>query len=334
MRRTSIILIFFATICGIRVLAQAPATAGPARGTLVLDGGRAEGFIRRAAGFFPANAGALPDSATCSPHRPLDPELSRLCRIATNRSDVIDKFVELAGGSGARIVVIPTAWNDKFDDGSAAVTPDHLQRLRIGVQKTMGVDRVTILHTRDRRQADSPEFVAPLKRATGVWIDGGNDANLWDAYLGTRVETEIKALLARGGVVAGSSAGAAIQGSLGLVFTIVDSPGGKTLRVDGTHMCFGLLTNSTVMPHWNQRDRPDLTPVVVAHPSVLGIGIDVGAAAIVQGNRLEVTGDGHVGIYDGKVHGDKSYYYLSPGDRFDLHTRSSTEVSITIDPLL
>jgi hypothetical protein len=172
LRRTSIIFIFFATICGICVLAQPPATAGPERGTLVLDGGRAEGFIRRAAGFFPANAGALPDSATCFPHRPLDPELSRLCRIATNRSDAIDKFVQLAGGSGARIVVIPTAWNEKFNDGSAAVTPDHLEQLRIGVQKTMGVHHVTILHTRDRRQADQGEFVAPLQQATGVWIDG------------------------------------------------------------------------------------------------------------------------------------------------------------------
>ncbi len=161
----------------------------------------------------------------------------------------------------------------------------------------------------------------------GVWIDGGRDANLWDAYVGTRVETEIKALLGRGGVVAGSSAGAVIESSLALVFTIVDSPGGKTLRVDGTHMCWGLLSNSTVMPHWSMRDRPDVTPAVVAHPGVLGVAIDGGAAAVVQGNRLEVIGDGHVGIYDGKVHGNKPYYDLSPGDRFDLHTRSSIPVN-------
>jgi len=185
----------------------------------------------------------------------------------------------------------------------------------------MGVDRVTILHTRDRRQADSPEFVAPLKRATGVWIDGGRDANLWDAYLGTRVETEIKALLGRSGVVAGSSAGAVIESSLGLVFTIVDSPGGKTLRVDGTHQCWGLLTHSTIMPHWSQRDRPDLTQAVVTHPGILGIGIDEEGAAVVQGSRLEVIGEGHVGIYDGQVHDDKPYYDLSSGDRFDLRTR-------------
>jgi cyanophycinase-like exopeptidase len=92
-------------------------------------------------------------------------------------------------------------------------------------------------------------------------------------------------------------------------------------------MCWGLLTNSTVMPHWDVRDRPDLTPAVVAHPGVLGIAIDEGAAAVVQENRLEVIGYGHVGIYDGKVHGNKPYYDLSPGDRFDLHTRTTIPVN-------
>lgn len=148
--------------------------------------------------------------------------------------------------------------------------------------------------------------------------------------MGTRVETEIKALLARGGVVGGTSTGAEIQGSLGLENTKVDSaeaPSGFTVRVHTNRPCLGLLTNSVVEPHWSQRNRPDLTPLLATHPGWLGIGIDPDAAAVIQSNRLEVFGDGHVGIYDGKVHGDKSYYELSPGDRFDLHTRSSIPVN-------
>lgn len=301
MRWISILLVLFATMCGTSLLAQTPATAGPERGTLILDGGGAEGVVRGAMRSRLADAGAVSDTAT-------------------KRSAVIHKFVQLAGDSGARIVVIPTAWDDEHS------TPEKLEQLRVSVQEIMGVDRVTIMHTRDRRQADTPEFVAPLRRATGVWIDGGQDAQLWDTYVGTRVETEIKALLARVGVVAGTSAGAVIESSLGLNWTIVDSPGGKTLRVDGTHICWGLLTNSIILPHWSQRDRPDLTPAVVTHPGVLGIAIDEEAAAVVQGNRLDVIGDGHVGIYDGKVHGDKSYYDLSSGDRFDLHTRAPVPV--------
>lgn len=285
--RTLIILSFFiifATICGIGVPAQAPATAGPERGTLVLVGG----------GAHLVGGGGNPA--------------------------LLQKFVQLAGGSGARIVVIPTPFPDDY------LTPEGLEKLRVGAQELMGVDHVTVMHTRDRKQADKEEFVAPLRQATGVWIPGGKDAYLIDAYVGTRLETEIKALLARGGVVGGSSAGAVIQGSLVIDATVVDSPespGGKTLHVDAARAGWGLLTNSMAEPHWNTRYRVDLSPVLAPHPGLMGIAIDEDAAAIVQGNRLEVFGDGHVGIFDGKAHDDKPYYDLSPGDRFDLHTRST-----------
>ena len=73
---------------------------------------------------------------------------------------------------------------------------------------------------------------------------------------------------------------------------------------------------------WRSSCDGPLTPVLASHPGLLGIGIDEDAAAVIQGHRLEVFGDGHVGIYDGKVHGDKSYYDLSSGDRFDLHMRA------------
>ena len=48
-------------------------------------------------------------------------------------------------------------------------------------------------------RADSEGFVEPLRHASGVIIDGGRQWRLADAYLGTAVEREIKALLARGG---------------------------------------------------------------------------------------------------------------------------------------
>jgi cyanophycinase len=296
MRHTSIVLVFVATMCRTSIAAQTRVTAGAERGTLILDGGRAEGVVRRAM-----------SSSLMDARRRNDTTL--------RRGATIDTFVKLAGGSGARIVVIPSAWDDEHS------TPEQLAQLRIAIQTLMGIDSVTMLHTRDRKQADSPSFVATLERATGVWIDGGQDAELWNTYVGTRVETEVKALLARGGVVAGTSAGAVIESSLGLDWTIVDSPSGKTLRVDGTHACWGLLTNSTIMPHWSQRERPDLTPVIIAHPGLLGIAIDEDAAAVVHANQLEVIGEGHVGIFDGKPHGDKPYYDHSPRDRFDLQMR-------------
>ncbi len=142
-----------------------------------------------------------------------------------------------------------------------------------------------------------------------------------DTYVGTRVEKEVNALLARGGVVAGTSAGAVLLGSEAIEGTYVDSAGTAALRVEWTHQGWGLLTNSAVMPHWAERHRPDFAAPLASWPGMLGLAIDEDAAAIVQGSRLEVIGDGHVAIYDGHVHGDRRYVLLSPGERFDLRAR-------------
>lgn len=66
------------------------------------------------------------------------------------------------------------------------------------------------MHTRDRRVANSKEFGAPLQTASGVWLGAGNAGRLAQAYLGTLTERELRGLLARGGVIGGSSAGAII----------------------------------------------------------------------------------------------------------------------------
>jgi cyanophycinase len=71
----------------------------------------------------------------------------------------------------------------------------------------------TVLHTRDRGEADSEAFVEPLKTATAVWFCGGRHWRIVDAYGGTRTEREIRAVLDRGRLIAGPSAGATIQGS-------------------------------------------------------------------------------------------------------------------------
>ncbi len=122
--------------------------------------------------------------------------------ILTNETK--ERFVALAGGREAGFVAIPTALSD---------APINLDKYRLEQMQRFDVTRVTVLHTKDRVRANSDGFVEPLRHASGVWIDGGRQYRLADAYLGTAVEREIKALLARGGVVCGSSAGATIEGS-------------------------------------------------------------------------------------------------------------------------
>ena len=112
---------------------------------------------------------------------------------------ILEEFVELAGGLDAPIVVIPTAGGrDEYDQYCPC-----LRQL-----KELGATNLTVLHTKDRGEADSDEFVAPLKEARGVWFSGGRQWRLADSYLGTKVHDELWGVLERGGVIGGSSAGA------------------------------------------------------------------------------------------------------------------------------
>lgn len=225
-------------------------------------------------------------------------------------AEVLAAFVHHAGGSAARLVIIPTA-------GEPDSYPADWWGL--GAFLEAGVASVTVLHTRDPLEADSPEFVRPLEDATGVWIPGGQQWRLVDAYLGTRTHRELEALLARGGVVGGTSAGASILAS----FLVRGSKDDRGRVVDeGYDRGFAFLKAVAVDQHLLTRSREDdLFQVLGRRPDLLGIGLDEGAAIVVQGDRATVIGVSQVAIYGARDRGDESYYFLSPGDVFDLSSR-------------
>jgi len=216
-----------------------------------------------------------------------------------------DVFLRLAGGKDSEIVVIPTAATTV--EGEDAV---------VGVLRTRGVSRVTQLHTRDRAAADSEAFCAPLRTAKAVWITGGRQWRLTDAYLGTRVQRELEALLARGGVIGGSSAGATIQGD----FLVRGNPLGNTeMWCRGHEEGFGFLRASAIDQHVDTRGRADdLRPVLRAHPALLGVGLDEATAIIVRGDEAEVVGKGQVRFFPAP---EAAAHLLRAGERFDLGER-------------
>jgi cyanophycinase len=228
-------------------------------------------------------------------------------------SETLAEFIRLAGGVDANFVIIPTA--EPGDDwGESYVARSFLTRA--------GAKHVTVVHTRDRVVADSAAFVAPLTKANAVWIDGGRQWRLADAYLGTRTLTELRGVLARGGVIGGSSAGATIQGS----YLVRGAPEGNTIMMaKGHEEGFALLRNSAIDQHVIARHREeDMQPVIDAHPELLGFGIDEGTALIVQGDRVRVIGASKVAVTDHafKPGADgRHYFVLSAGDALDLVTR-------------
>jgi cyanophycinase len=207
----------------------------------------------------------------------------------------------------ARWVYIPTALSD--DEAANAEPPAFIAR---------SGGTVTVLHTRDRKVAESEAFTAPLRAATAVFIEGGRQWRLVDAYAGTRTETELRAILDRNGLISGTGAGATIEGS----FLVRGSPqSDEILMAPGYEHGFDYLSNVAIDQHVSQRDREkDLSVVVDAHPGLLGVGIDDSTAVLVQGNTMTVIGQGAVWITDGANHGGEPFYTLQPGARFDLAT--------------
>jgi cyanophycinase len=220
-------------------------------------------------------------------------------------------FVKLAGGPETTIIVIPTATEgDHFGHDSKQV-----QLLR-----DAGAEHLKVLHTRDRHVADSESFVEPLEKAHAVWISGGRQWRLVDAYLGTRTEAALRGVLDRGGVIGGSSAGASIQAS----FLVRGDPRGNRIVISPDYQeGFGFLRHTAIDQHVLVRGREgDLLKVIERHPKLLGIGIDENTAVVVHGDHLRVIGSSRVAIYNAAMNSDdEPYLLLSPGDAFDLRSR-------------
>jgi cyanophycinase len=235
---------------------------------------------------------------------------------------ILERFIDLAGGPDAPIVVIPSAGTeDRYDEYWPG-----LKQFR-----EAGATNLTVLHTRDRDEADSEDFVIPLAAARGVWFSGGRQWRLADSYLNTRVHVELVALLERGGVIGGSSAGATIQGS----YLVRGDTKTNTIMMGDHEQGFGFLEGVAIDQHLLRRNRQfDLVEVIEAKPDVLGIGIDENTAIIVRGDMFEVMGESYVAIYDHDKMLDSGgrFYFLAPGDRFDLGTRQAYRLSPSAEP--
>lgn len=229
-------------------------------------------------------------------------------------------LIRLAGGAArARIVVIPTA------SVTRPTTHEQLmQRYCASPRWFAAVADCTVLHTTDRRVANSASFVRPLETATGVWLVGGRQWRLADAYLGTRTLRELYRLLARGGVIGGGSAGASIQASF-LVRGSEHPDDNHIMMAPGHETGFGFFTNTAIDQHVDARHREnDLAVVMKAEPGLLGIGLDQGTTITVHGDELVDVGPGRVAVWDGRQHADKGYFYLRPGDELNTATRRPT----------
>ena len=206
------------------------------------------------------------------------------------RSVVLRRFVRLAGGRRARVVVVPTA--SAFAQEAVAAYRDVFTRL--------GVGSVEAVDAGSRAAASDPDLVAQVDAATGVFMTGGNQLKLSQYVVGTPLGEAILRAHRRGAVVAGTSAGASIMS----LFMISMGDEGVTPRQRASQLTagLGLLPDVVVDQHFDQRARYGrLLSIVATSPNLLGLGIDEDTAAeVTDGRDLTVLGTGAVFVVDAR----------------------------------
>jgi cyanophycinase len=230
--------------------------------------------------------------------------------------EMVQRFIDLAGGPESPIVVLPTA------------NPEPLRKPPLDGRFLVraGCKHVTTLSARSLADVSSPEFLNSIKEAKGVWFGGGRQWRFVDAYADSPAIAAFHDVLQRGGVIGGSSAGATIQGE----YLLRGSPqGNEEMMVEGYERGFAFLPGTAIDQHFTQRKRqPDMLYVMTAFPQLLGIGLDETTAIVVQDNIAEVLGEHEVHFYDKKIKtddGKPTCVSLPAGKKFDLVSRMELE---------
>ncbi|MBV1857977.1 MAG: cyanophycinase, partial [Nannocystaceae bacterium] len=188
------------------------------------------------------------------------------------RANIIKRFCQICGPHG-KLVLIPTA-------AEGADNPATLEKLPKRWLDRVG--RVDVLHTLDPERANQADFIAPLKDADCVWLGGGAQGRLRDAYVDTEVQEALRGVLLRGGIVGGYSAGTAI-----LPDVIIRRGNPDPIEDIG----FGLLPGVIIDQHFLAKKRePRLRTMLARYPARVGYGIDEDTALLVHGSTYEVIG--------------------------------------------
>ena len=203
---------------------------------------------------------------------------------------LLRRFVRLAGGRRARIVLIPTA-SSMQDEVTAAYRE---------VYGRLGVTQLNVVNPASRAAADDPAGVRALDAATGIFLTGGSQLRLSQFLPGTALGAAIHRAHAAGTVIGGTSAGASIMSTY--MISMGDEGTTPRQRTSQLSAGLGLIEGVIIDQHFGQRNRYGrLMSVVASSPHLLGVGIDENTAIEVSDGRFTVLGAGVVHVLDARA---------------------------------
>ena len=209
---------------------------------------------------------------------------------------VMQKYIELAGGHEAKIIVVPFASGDTYE--TALYQTDQF--------KSYGCKNVDYVFFAEG-EADLEENIGKLDGATGVYFTGGDQNKLTKILLGTKFLEKIKEIHRNGGAIGGTSAGAAIMSKLMLTGEELVNPDAEEGPAFpcivkgnvGIAEGFGFVEDAIIDQHFIQRKRQNRLITLVVEHCMPGIGIDESTAIIVKAdNSFEVIGDRTVMVFE------------------------------------
>ncbi|GGC81456.1 cyanophycinase [Undibacterium terreum] len=254
---------------------------------------------------------------------------------------VWQRIVNLAGGKGARIAVFPTAAANPERSGQATI--DVLNGY--GAQAFLVPLSAKFPSTDFRSVARDTVLAATVRSAGGAYFVGGDQGRITQALLEpnggrTPLLQAVWDMYRSGGVVAGSSAGAAIMSETMFYDAKEVLPTLQQGITDGKEIAPGLgFIGSEVFvdQHLIVRGRfARMIPAMLKKNYKLGLGVDENTAMVINPqHELEVLGYKGVIVVDlaeAKTDPKQQYFniqnaklsYLDRGDKFNFHTRHLT----------
>jgi cyanophycinase len=200
---------------------------------------------------------------------------------------ILREFVRRAGGLQARIVVMTVATG----------LPGEVGEQYLNIFERLGVEDVRVVDTARRENADDPQAIEAIKKATGVFFTGGNQARITELLKDSEVDKTLHQCFAEGLVIAGTSAGAAMMPDV----MIVEGESETNPRMEVVKMGpgMGFLPGIVIDQHFAQRGRLGrLVSALAQQPAVLGFGIDENTAIAINGHDVEVIGESAVTVVD------------------------------------
>ncbi len=220
------------------------------------------------------------EETSISTHAASDHGCMLLCGGSLLPQTILDAFHERGGGVQGQLVIIPTA-SPRSDLGDFTFWKSMWNGHKW--------NSIRVVHALDKEAASNEPLLDSIRSASAVWIAGGDQQRLVDRYLGTPVHTELQNVLNRGGIIGGTSAGAAIASRTMIA-------GGVTLPTltEG----WSLLPGMIIDQHFSQRGRFErLAHAVERFPDRVGIGIDEATGILLSREGMQVFGSGSVYLF-------------------------------------